>query len=109
MGVNKILLVGRLGKKPELLENEGNGKMARFTVATNEDYIDSDKNKKEKVEWHNVVAFGGRATACEKYLEKGAQVYIEGRNATRSYKKEGQTHYITEVQVKDIQFLNTKD
>jgi single-strand DNA-binding protein len=108
MGVNKTLLVGRLGKNPELIENEDNV-MARFTLATNENYQDADKNIKEKVEWHNVVAFGKRARACEKYLKKGAQVYIEGRNATRSYKKDGQTHYITEVQIKDIQFLDTKD
>ncbi len=108
MGVNKTLLVGRLGKKPTMVENEENV-MARFTLATNEDYVDSDGNKKEKVEWHNVTAFGNRAKACEKYLNKGAQVYIEGRNATRNYKKDGVTHYITEVQIKDIQFLDTKD
>ena len=108
MGVNKVILLGHLGKNPEFIESE-NGKMARFTLATNEDYIDGDKNKKEKVEWHNLVAFSGRAEACAKYLKKGSQVYIEGRNATRSYQKDGQTHYITEVQVKDIQFLDNKD
>ena len=107
-GVNKVILLGYLGKKPEVLEGD-KGTMARFTLATNEDYIDGDKNKKEKVEWHNVVAFSGRAEACAKYLKKGSQVYIEGRNATRSYQKDGQTRYITEVQVKDIQFLDGKD
>lgn len=108
-GVNKVILVGYLGKDPELLESK-TGKMARFTLATNEDYVDKkDGNKKEKVEWHNVVAFSGRAEACAKYLKKGSQVYIEGRNATRDYQKDGQTHYITEIQASDIQFLNGKD
>ncbi|MBU1386950.1 MAG: single-stranded DNA-binding protein [Proteobacteria bacterium] len=108
MGVNKIILVGRLGKDPESIENEGKS-MTRFTLATNENYPDGDGGFKEKVEWHNIVAFNARAKACQKYIKKGSNVYIEGRNATRSYKKEGQTHYITEVQVKDIQFLDTKD
>lgn len=110
MAVNKVILVGNLGKNPELKENEEGNTMARFTLATNENYTDAGGNRKEKTEWHNVVVFGSRAKACSKYLQKGSKVYIEGRNGTRSYQKEGKTHYITEVQaIKDIQFLNSKD
>lgn len=108
MGVNKTFLVGRVGKEPVVSEKEGN-KMTRFSLATNENYYDSDHNKKEKTEWHNVVAFGSRAGVCEKYLKKGSMVHIEGRNATRTYKKDDQTHYITEIQVNDIQFLDSRD
>ncbi len=108
MGVNKIILVGRLGQKPELLQNDEKS-MTRFTLATNENFPDGEGGYTEKVEWHKVVVFGKRATACNKYLSKGSQVYIEGKNATRSYTKDNQTHYITEVQVRDIQFLNAKD
>lgn len=108
MGVNKTILVGRLGKKPSILKNETSA-MTRFTLATNENYKDGNGNIKEKVEWHNVVAFGNRANACVKYLNRGSQVYIEGKNATRSYKKDDETRYITEIQIKDIQFLDGKD
>jgi single-strand DNA-binding protein len=108
MGVNKTILVGRLGKTPNIVANE-KSVMTRFTLATNENYKDGDGNKKEKVEWHNVVAFGNRAQACVKYLNRGSQVYIEGKNATRSYTKDDVTRYITEIQIKDIQFLDGKD
>lgn len=108
MGMNKIFLLGRLGKDPSLTENDGRV-MARFTLATNENYKDKDGHTKELTEWHNIVAFGKRATACEKFLKKGHNVHIEGRNATRSYTKNNENHYITEVQIKEIQFLDTKD
>lgn len=108
MGVNKTLLVGRVGKEPTVSEKDDK-KMTRFSLATNENYYNSDNKKIERTEWHNVVAFGRRAEACDKYLKKGSMVYIEGRNATRNYKKDGQTHYITEVQINDIQFLDSKD
>jgi len=109
MGLNKVFLIGRLGKDPVVTEND-NSSMARFTLATNINYQDADGNTKEKVEWHNIVVFGKRAAACQKYLKKGSQIFIEGCNATRSYQKDGQTFYITEVQaLYDIQFLDSKD
>lgn len=107
MDINKIFLLGRLGSDPNLTENDGRV-MVRFTLATNENYLDHDGNSKELIEWHKVVAFGKRAQACERFLKKGSSVHIEGRNATRSYKKDDNTHYITEVQIKEIQFLDTK-
>lgn len=105
MGLNKTQLIGRLKADPVVRKNE-NGEMASFTIATNETYYDNEGKIKEKTEWHKVVAFNNKAKQCKKFLKKGSRVYIEGRNNTRSYQKDNQTMYITEVQVKDVQFLN---
>ncbi len=108
--LNKVQLIGRLGNDPKITAKDGQDKrMASFNLATNEDYNDTEGNKKEKTEWHKIVAFGKIAEICEKFLEKGSEIYLEGRNNTRQYSKEGQTHYITEVQIRNVQFLSTRN
>jgi single-strand DNA-binding protein len=108
--LNEVRLIGRLGNDPRIQEKEEDGKnLASFNLATNEDYTDSDGNRKERTEWHKIIAFGTHAKNCGKYLQKGSEVYIAGRLATRTYPKDGQTHYITEIQVKNIQFLSKRN
>jgi len=104
--INKVTLIGNLVNNPTIKE-EGTNKMASFSLATSEEYTDKDKNKKEAVEWHNIVAFGGFVNSCKK-LTKGSQVYIEGQLATRQYTKDGVNHFITEIRVKELRFLNLK-
>ena len=98
-GVNKVILVGNLGKDPEVRYLEGGTAVANFTLATSESY--KDRNTGERVtqtEWHNVVLWRGLAEVAEKYLKKGNQVYIEGKLRTRSWEdKEGNTRYTTEI------------
>ena len=105
-GVNKVILIGNLGRDPEIRYSQQGVAVVNFTMATSEQW--SDKNtgeKQERTEWHRVVAFRKQAEILEKYLSKGSQVYIEGKLQTRNYEKDGQTHYITEVVVSDFVFL----
>ncbi len=105
-GLNKVLLIGRLGRDPEIRYTNNNAAVTSFSLATSEEWKDKQSGEKqEKTEWHRVVAFGKQAEILEKYLGKGSQVYIEGRLQTRSYEKDGQTHYATEIVVRDFQFL----
>ena len=98
-GVNKVILVGNLGRDPEMRTLESGVKIARFSLATTESY--NDKNTGQRVdhtEWHNIVLWRGLAEIAEKYLRKGNQVYIEGKLQTRSYQdKDGITKYSTEI------------
>lgn len=98
-GVNKVILVGNLGKEPEVRSLESGAKVATFSLATSESYKDKNSGERiEKTEWHNVVFWRGLAEIAEKYLSKGSQVYIEGKIQTRSYEdKEGATRYTTEI------------
>lgn len=97
-GVNKVILVGRLGKDPEVRNLENGAVVANFTLATSESYKDKTTgDKKEITEWHNVVLWRGLAEVSQKYLHKGDMVYIEGKLRTRSWEKEGVTRYTTEV------------
>ena len=96
-GVNKAILVGRLGNQPEVKETP-KGKVANFSIATSETWKDKDTGeRKEQTEWHNIVLWRGLAEVAEKYLNKGDQVYIEGKLKTRSYEKDGVTRYTTEI------------
>ena len=104
--INKVTLIGNLGNTPTIKE-EGKVKMANFSLATSEEYTGQDEKKKERVEWHHIIAFGGFVNSCKK-LTSGSQVYIEGQLTTRQYEKDGQTHYITEIKVNDLRFLNLK-
>ncbi len=103
--LNKAQLIGRLSEDPKVQNQDDNKKMTRFTLATNSSYIAQDGEKKEKVQWHKIVAYGGLADVCAKYTKKGSEVYIEGPIETRQYPKDGQTHFITEIIVSNIQFL----
>ncbi len=105
-GVNKVILIGNLGKDPEVRSIEGGAKVASFSLATNEVYKGRDGNKVEQTEWHNIVVWRGLAELAEKYLKKGSQIYLEGKIKTRSWDdKEGNKRYITEIVGDTMTFL----
>lgn len=109
MSVNKVILVGNLGKDPELRYTPSGAAVATFSLATTERYKDRDGNRQEKTEWHNVVAWRQLAEICGKYLHKGKQVYIEGKIQTRSYDdRDGNKRYMTEVVADQMQMLGSK-
>lgn len=97
-GVNKVILVGNLGKDPEVRHLESGVAVASFTLATSESYRDKTTNERKTLtEWHNIVLWRGLAEVAEKYLRKGNQVYIEGRLRSRSWESDGVTRYTTEI------------
>ncbi|MBI5326702.1 MAG: single-stranded DNA-binding protein [Deltaproteobacteria bacterium] len=105
-GINKAILVGRLGKDPEIKYMPSGIAIANFTIATSENYKDKDGQKQERTEWHRIVAFGKLAEICGEYLTKGKQVYIEGRIQTRSWDdKDGNKKYMTEIVANTMQML----
>jgi single-strand DNA-binding protein len=106
MSVNKVILVGNLGKDPEVRFTGTGRAVARFPVATSEVWNDNDGQRQERTEWHNVVVWGKQAETCGQYLAKGRQVFIEGSIRTRQYDdKDGNRRYITEVIGQRVQFL----
>jgi single-strand DNA-binding protein len=108
-GVNKVILVGRLGKDPEVRNLENGATVANFTMATSENYKDKTTGeKKEVTEWHNIVVWRALAEIAQKYLHKGDMVYIEGKLRTRSWEKEGVTRYTTEVVADNMTMLSPK-
>lgn len=107
-GVNKVILVGRLGKDPEVKDVNGVA-VATFSIATSEKYKDKSTGEvKETTEWHNLVLWRGLADISSKYLHKGDMVYVEGKLKTRSWEKEGVKHYRTEVVADNMTMLGTK-
>jgi single-strand DNA-binding protein len=97
-GVNKVILLGNLGKDPEVRHLENGAAVANFSIATTESFKDRNGNRQEQTEWHNIVLWRGLAEIAEKFLKKGSQVYIEGKLRTRSWQdKEGNTRYTTEI------------
>lgn len=107
-GVNKAILVGRLGKDPDVRHLESGAAVANFPIATSETYKDKNGNKVEQTEWHNIVLWRGLAEIAEKYLQKGKMVYIEGKLRTRSWEKDGVTRYTTEVVGDQMTMLDSK-
>lgn len=100
-GINKVILVGRLGKDPEVRYIPNGGAVANLQVATSETWRDKQTGEmREQTEWHRVVLFGKLAEVAGEYLRKGAQVYIEGQLRTRSWEDNGITRYVTEILVK---------
>lgn len=109
-GLNKILLIGNLGKDPEVLTLEGNVKVAKFSLATTESYKDAKGQTYTDTEWHNVVLWRGLAEIAEKHLRKGSLIHLEGKNRTRSYEdKQGVKRYVTEVVGEDLILLDKKE
>lgn len=97
-GINKVILIGNLGKDPDIQTFDSGVKKASFPIATSEEYKDKDGNKVQQTEWHNIILWRGMAEVAEKYLNKGNQVYIEGKIKTRSWEdKDGNKRYITEI------------
>lgn len=107
-GVNKVILVGHLGKDPEVKQISPNQTVCQFSIATSENWIDKSGQKQERTEWHRIVVWGKIAEICGKYLAKGRQVYIEGRLQTRSWEdQQGQKKYTTEIIANTVQFLGS--
>lgn len=96
-GINKVMILGNLGADPELKMLPGGNAVLKLRVATNESWLDKDKNRQERVEWHRVTLFGRRAEALAKFVRKGMKVFVDGRNQTSTYEKDGQKHYSTEI------------
>ncbi|PLX86276.1 MAG: single-stranded DNA-binding protein [Desulfuromonas sp.] len=106
MSVNKVILVGNLGKDPELRYTPSGAAVANFSLATSERYKDRNGEQQEKTEWHNIVVWRNLAEICGKYLHKGKHIYIEGRIQTRSYDdRDGNKRYITEIVADKMQML----
>lgn len=107
--VNKVILVGNLGKDPDVRYTPGGAAVANFSLATNERWKGKDGNFEERTEWHNIVVWGKLAELCKEYLAKGRSVYVEGRLQTRSWDdKEGKKRYTTEVVAQTLQFLDRR-
>jgi single-strand DNA-binding protein len=106
-GVNKVIVLGRLGADPEVKTVAGGQNVARLSVATSENWTDREGQKQERTEWHRVVVWGKLAELCGKYLSKGRQVYLEGRLQTRQWEdQQGQKRYSTEIVANTVQFLS---
>lgn len=106
MSVNKIILLGNVGRDPEVRTLEGGNKVASFTLATTDKYKDRNGEIKEATEWHNIVAWNQPATVAEQYVRKGTQLFIEGKVKTRSYQtQQGEKKFVTEVMVDRLQLL----
>ncbi len=110
-GVNKVILVGNLGKDPEIRYSPNGGAVANITIATSESWKDKvSGEKQEKTEWHRVVFFGRLAEIAGEYLKKGAQIYVEGRLQTRKWQdKEGKDRYTTEIVANEMQMLGSRE
>jgi len=105
--VNKVILVGNLGADPELKHTPSNRALCNLRIATTEVFKDKGGQRQEKTEWHRVTVWGDQAENCSKYLSKGRSVYVEGRLQTRSYDKDGQKHYATDVVADRVVFLGS--
>lgn len=106
--LNKVQLIGLLGKDPELKYTPSGVAVATFSIATSEKWKDADGNSQEKTEWHNIVAWKKLAEICGEYLKKGKKVYIEGKLQTRNYEKDGVKRYVTEIVAEQLIMLDGK-
>ena len=105
-GVNKVILVGNLGRDPELRYTQSGQAVVNFTLATSESWTDKSGEKAERTEWHRIVVWGRTGEMCAQYLSKGRSVYIEGRIQTREWEdKEGNKRSTTEINAQTVQFL----
>ncbi len=108
--VNKVILIGNLGKDPEVRRLENGAVVANFPIATSESYTDKNGQKIEHTDWHDIVVWRGLAEIAEKYLRKGHKIYVEGRLKKRSYQdKDNQTRYISEVLADEFTMLTRPD
>ena len=107
---NKVFLLGRLARDPEIRYTQNGSAIANMTVATDESFTGSDGNKVERTEWHRVTVFGKAAENCGNYLGKGSLVHVEGSLATRKWQDQnGQDRYTTEIKAQRVQFLDRRD
>jgi len=110
-GLNKVMLIGHLGTNPEMRVTPNGTNVANFTLATNESFKNSAGQLQERTEWHRIVVWGRLAEVCNQYLQKGRQVYIEGKLQTRSWddQKSGEKRYMTEIVCSDMQMLGSRN
>lgn len=107
--LNKVMIIGRLGKEPEMKYTQSGMPIANMTVATSESFKDRNGERQERTEWHRVVVFDKAAENCGKFLAKGSLVYVEGRLTTREWQDQnGQKRYTTEIRADRVQFLDRK-
>ena len=107
-GVNKAIIIGSVGKDPEVRATASGDCIVNFSVATSESWKDKQGNKQESTEWHRVSAFGKLAEIIRDYVVKGSKVYIEGKIKTRSYDKDGVKVYVTEIVANELQMLDSR-
>lgn len=108
MSVNKVILVGNVGRDPEVKYVEQDVPLARFTLATSESYRAKNGERVESTEWHNVVLWRGLAKVAEQYVKKGSKLYIEGKITHRQYEQDGVTKYFTEIVGNNMVMLDSK-
>ncbi|MBI2840345.1 MAG: single-stranded DNA-binding protein [Acidobacteria bacterium] len=108
--INKVILIGNVGKAPVVRRTQDGRAVANFSVATSETFADRQQQQQERTEWHNIVAFGKLGDICEKYVTKGKQIYLEGRLQTRKWTdKEGKDRYTTEIVAQNMMLLGRRD
>ncbi len=108
--MNRVFILGRLGKDPEVHYGQNGNALASLSVATDESYTDSEGNKQERTEWHKIVVYQRMAENCATYLRKGSQVLVEGSLQTRKWQdQQGQDRYSTEIKAARIQFLDGRN
>ncbi len=106
---NKVQLIGNLGTQPEIITLDSGKKLAKFTMATNENYKNAKGEKVTDTQWHNIIAWGNTAQVIEQYVNKGDEVAVEGKLTSRSYdSKDGDKRYITEIVVSELLMLGGK-
>ena len=103
------MLIGNVGKDPEVRSVQGGAKVAQFTLATTEKYVGRNGDSHENTEWHNIVIWNKPAEFVEQYVKKGSSVYVEGKIRTRSYDSNGTTRYVTEIVADKVQLLDRRD
>jgi single-strand DNA-binding protein len=107
---NRVQLIGNLGANPEIRDLSSGKKVARFSIATTDSYKDKEGNQVKETQWHNIIAWNKSAEFCEKYLEKGKRIAVDGKLTNRNWEdSEGQKHYVTEIVVNEIMMLDKKD
>ena len=106
--MNKFMIIGRLGKDPEIRTTASGKQLATFSVATSEKYADKQGNRKESTEWHNVVVWGKLAEICSQYLRKGSQAMFEGKITYEEYEKDGVKKSITKLVASNMEMLDSK-
>lgn len=108
-GVNRVTIAGNLGSDPDIVSFNNGGKIANISIATSDKWNDKETGElREKTEWHRIVLHGKVVNIAEKYLKKGSAVYVEGKLSTRSYDKDGQKFYVTEIHADNMQMLSGK-
>ena len=108
-GVNKVIVIGNLGKDPEIRYTQGGDAVANFSVATSETWKDKSGTKQEQTEWHNIVAWRKLAEICGEYLKKGSKVFVMGKLQTRKWQdKDGNDRYTTEIVASEMQMLDSR-